>query len=307
MKVMAIFLLLFMSLSEFSEARSRRGKFFGKRSSRSFFNSNKRVKPNTFRRNQMGQPRKSGGGFMKSMMGAVAGTMIGGFLFKAFGMNYGGAGAGGGGGMGFIFLLLLIGGGVFLYFRYKKNTSYAGANYQHDQQGLNQQALNQQGFSEQGFSEQVRRPFEGEALNNSEENHLDIEQNPQFISDRNKDFFQIQHAWSKKNLDGVKDKMTTEVYSEFMNEITEMNSKGHTSTLENLMVNKTEVTDSWEESSKKHMTLKFEVSLIEYEADKNGNIISGNKDGYTDITEFWTFTQEGHGTDWKVSGVENPS
>ena len=93
MKVMAIFLLLFMSLSEFSEARSRRGKFFGKRSSRSFFNSNKRVNPNSFRRNQMNQPRKSGT-FMKSMMGAVAGTMIGGFLFKAFGMNPAGAGAG---------------------------------------------------------------------------------------------------------------------------------------------------------------------------------------------------------------------
>ncbi len=306
MKVMAIFLLLFMSLSEFSEARSRRGKFFGKRSSRSFFNSNKRVNPNSFRRNQMGQPRKSGT-FMKSMMGAVAGTMIGGFLFKAFGMNPTGAGAGGGGGMGFIFLLLLIGGGVFLYFRYKKNTSYAGANYQHDQQGLNQQVLNQQSFSDQGFGEQTRRPFEGEALNNGEENHLDIEQNPQFISDRNKDFFQIQHAWSKKNLDVVRDKMTTEVYLEFMDEIAEMNSKGHTSTLENLMVNKTEVTDSWEEHSKKHMTLKFEVSLIEYEADKNGNIVSGNKDSYTDITEFWTFTQEGQGRDWKVSGVETPA
>ena len=285
MKIMAIFLLLFMTFSEVSDARSRRGKFFGKRSSRSFFNSNKRANPNTFRRNQMGQPRKSGG-FMKSMMGAVAGTMIGAALFKAFGMNPSGIG-GGGGGMGFILLLLLIGGGVFLYFRYKKNTAFAGTNYQ--------------------YSEQGTRPLESELSNYGEENNLDIEQNPQFISDRNKDFFQIQHAWSKKNLDGVKDKMTTEVYSEFMSEITEMNSKGHTSTLENLMVNKTEVTDSWEENSKKHMTLKFEVSLIEYEADKNGNIISGSKDGFTDITEFWTFSQESLDKDWKLSGVENPA
>ena len=118
MKVMAIFLLLFMSLSELSEARSRRSKAFGKRSSRSFFNSNRSTNTNSFRRNQMGQPQRSGG-FMRSMMGAVAGTMIGGFLFKAFGMNSTGAGAGGGG-MGFLLLLLLIGGGVFLYFRYKK-------------------------------------------------------------------------------------------------------------------------------------------------------------------------------------------
>ncbi|MDC0254419.1 Tim44 domain-containing protein [Bacteriovoracales bacterium] len=291
MKIMAIFLLLFMTFSEVSEARSRRGKFFGKRSGRSFFNSNKRTNTNTFRRNQMGQPRRSGG-FMKSMMGAVAGTMIGGFLFKALGMNPGGMGAGGGGGMGFILLLLLIGGGVFLYFRYKKKTAFAGTNYQH---------------SEQGFSEQNTSPFESEPSNYGEENNLDIEQGPQFISDRNKDFFSIQHAWSKKNLDGVKDKMTTEVYSEFMNEIGEMNSKGHTSTLENLMVNKTEVTSSWEENSTKYITLKFDVSLIEYEADKNGNIISGNKDGYTDITELWTFAQEGLGKDWKVSGVETPA
>ena len=286
---MAIFLLLFMTFSEVSEARSRRGKFFGKRSSRSFFNSNKRANTNTFRRNQMGQPRKSGG-FMKSMMGAVAGTMIGAFLFKALGMSPGGVG--GGGGMGFILLLLLIGGGVFLYFRYKKNTAFAGTNYQ---------------YGEQDFSGQGTRPLDGEPSNYGEENNLDIEQDPQFISDRNKDFFSIQHAWSKKNLDGVKDKMTAEVYSEFMNEIAEMNGKGHTSTLENLMINKTEATSSWEENSTKYITLKFDASLIEYEADKNGNIISGSKDGYTDITEFWTFAQEGLGKDWKVSGVENPA
>ena len=288
MKIMALFLILFMAVSEVSDARSRRGKFFGKRSS-SFFNSNKRTNTNTFRRNQMGQPRKSGG-FMKSMMGAVAGTMIGAALFKALGMNPGGMG--GGGGMGFILILLLIGGGVFLYFRYKKNTAFAGAGHQ---------------YGEQGFNEQGTRPFESEAGNYGEENNLDGELDPQFISDRNKDFFSIQHAWSKKNLDGVKDKMTTEVYSEFMNEIAEMNSKGHTSTLENLMINKTEVTSTWEENSTKYITLKFDVSLIEYEADKNGNIISGNKDGHTDITEFWTFAQESLAKDWKVSGVENPA
>ena len=96
---------------------------------------------------------------MKSMMGAVAGTMIGGFLFKALGMNPGGMGAGGGGGMGFIVILLLIGGGVFLYFRYKKNTAFAGANNQ---------------YSQQGFSEQSTRPFERESSHYEEENDLDI-------------------------------------------------------------------------------------------------------------------------------------
>ena len=100
--------------------------------------------------------------------------------------------------------------------------------------------------------------------------------------------------------------MTTEVYSEFLSEIDEMNQKGFTSTLENLMINKTEVTSRWEENSKQYMTLKFEVSLIEYEADKDGNIVSGKKDGYTDITEFWTFAQGDQASDWKVSGVETP-
>ena len=46
---------------------------------------------------------------------------------------------------------------------------------------------------------------------------------------------------------------------------------------------------------------------ISGEIDKNGNIVSGNKDSYTDITEFWTFTQEVQGADWKVSGVETPA
>lgn len=289
MKIITIFLFLFMAVSDIGEARSRRGRSFGRSSGKSLFNSSRRANTNRSRNNRMGQPRRSGT-FMKSMMGAVAGTMIGGFLFKALGMNPGGMGAGGGGGGGFLILLLLIGGGVFIYFRYKKSTAFAGPNYQ---------------YNENGLDEQDTRPFESGSSNYGRENNSVSDQDPHFISDRNKDFFSIQHAWSKKNLETVKDKMTPEVYNEFMSEINEMNTKGHTSTLENLMINKTEIVSSWDEDSKKYMTLRFSVSLIEYEADKEGKIVSGKKDGYTDINELWTFEKEGMVSDWKVSGVED--
>jgi predicted lipid-binding transport protein (Tim44 family) len=307
MKVITLFLIFLLVAPQEAESRSRFGRSFGKRGTRSFFNNTKRT--NTFKRkaaprqntrsnkiNSMNSPRRSGG-FMKSMMGAVAGTMIGGMLFRALGLNTGAMGAGGGG-MGLFFPLMLI-LGAFLYFRYRKQPQYASNNY--TQGGYNQTAYNQNEYVETESTEVEQEHDQAES------NDLAIASTQEFIADRNKDFFSIQHAWSKKDLTSVKGKMTSEIYNEFTNEIEEMKQKGHSSTLENLMINNSTPVASWNENNSKFITYKFDVSLIEYESDANGNIVSGKKDDYTDISEFWTFTQDGYGNDWKVTAVENPN
>lgn len=297
MKVLAIFLIFILVTPEFTdaEARSRMGRSFGNRGSRSLFNTKKRP-TNSFNRKSTNQRnsrsnslfgnRNSRGGFMKSMMGAVAGTMIGGFLFRALGIGGGMGGAGGGSGI--LFPILLIAGAAFLYFRYKKQPQYVGhENYAH------------QGHQEEE-EEVIETTFQ-------ETNELEISDNRQFISERNKDFFAIQHAWSKKSLDSVKRKMTNEVYDEFQSEINQMNKLGHTSTLENLMINHSEAVASWKEDQSDFITIKFDVSLIEFESDEKGQVVSGKKEGFTDISEFWTFSQSTMDNDWKVCSVESPS
>jgi len=318
MRLLALFLVLFLTVSEVAEARSRFGRSFGRRGTRKLFQQKKRPSSNTFKRKQapkrstvnsnqssMRSPRRSGG-FMRSMMGAVAGTMIGGMIFRALGMNTGAMGAGGsGGGMGFFFILLLLGGGAFLYFRYRKRPQYAHAGMDNMNYGHGQE---QTTYNDNRSSHIEENSFQNEAQDEDEEerDELDMAHSKDFINDRNKDFFSVQHAWSKKDLSSVKNKMTDEIHTELMNEIQEMNQKGHTSTLENVMINNSEAVSSWAEQSTKFVTFKFDISLIEYELDQNGQVVRGKKDGYTDVSEYWTFCQNGYGQDWLVSAIENP-
>jgi predicted lipid-binding transport protein (Tim44 family) len=278
MRLIAIFLILFMTLNDVAEARSRFRKSFGRRGSRSLFQKNKRpttyntkkfsqkqAAPKTFNRSQ---PRRSGT-FLRSMAGAFAGTMIGGMLFRAFGMNP----ANGGGGF-MLILLILFGFGA--YFLFKRR-----------------------------YGLKPLQQTNEEPINFGEIDELEMVNDQGFMTERSRDFFSIQHAWSKKDLSKVEHLMTSEISSEFSSEIEEMKSKGHTSTLENLMVQDIKIVSSWNELEMKCATLKFDVSLIEYETDANGNVISGDKDQYTTMTEYWTFSKSPYDNNWKVCAVEN--
>lgn len=278
MRLIAIFLILFMTLNDVAEARSRFRKSFGRRGSRSLFQKNKRpttyntkkfsqkkAAPKTFNRSQ---PRRSGT-FLRSMAGAFAGTMIGGMLFRAFGLNP----ANGGGGFMLILLVLL---GFGAYFLFKRRY------------GL----------------KPIQQTSE-EPINFGEIDELEMVNDQGFMTERSRDFFSIQHAWSKKDLSKVEHLMTSEISSEFSSEIEEMKSKGHTSTLENLMVQDIKIVSSWNELEMKCATLKFDVSLIEYETNANGDVISGDKDQYTTMTEYWTFSKSPYDNNWKVCAVEN--
>jgi hypothetical protein len=209
------------------------------------------------------------------MAGAFAGTMLGAMLFRSLGIGAGGAGGSG------LMLLLLIGLGFGAYFLFRKRY------------GIKPQ---QEPLVETNVFEETM----------GEIDELNMVDDHDFKTQRSRDFFSIQHAWSKKDLSNVNHLMTPIVEEEFNKEITEMNDKGHTSTLENLMVENTQIVSSWNELEVLCATVKFDVSLIEYESDTNGNVVNGSKTDYTRMTEYWTFSKSPNDDNWKVCAVENP-
>lgn len=293
MKVFIVFLALFFTINQSVEARRRFGRSFGKRATKSMFNTKRAKKPSRVNKpfNNSSSSRTRGtntpfsrrGGFMNSMMGAVAGTMIGGFLFRSLGIGGHGNGAGGGG-MGLFFPLLLIGGAYFLFRNRNKSMIPASASTNSQYQQDN---------------------FETQANEIPSTDELGLESDNNFIKERNTDFFSIQHAWSKKDLSNVSNKMTDEILMQFKMEFDQMDSKGHISTLENIMINDSQVTQSWSEDGSDYAKMIFSVSLIEYESDKEGNVISGLKGIPTDLDEAWLFTKAPGQNDWKLCGIDN--
>lgn len=290
MKYIAIFLVLMMTLGEVAEARSRFKRSFGRRASRSFFHKKNKTTPfkrdmtkrNSQSQRKMGIPSRSRRpSFLTTMAGAFAGTMIGSMLFRALGISP----AGGGGFM--LILLVLFGFGAYFLFKRRYGLNYA------TEQGAPQT---------DSFVDNITTYEESMG----EIDELDMVNNPDFMTERSRDFFSIQHAWSKKDLGPVKHLMTTLVEEEFQKEIDEMKSNGVTSTLENLMIERTQVVSSWNELEMQCATIKFDVSLIEYETNEQGEIVNGSKDQHTRITEYWTFSKSPSDENWKVCAVENP-
>lgn len=327
MKNISKFLILFLTINlfvgEIAHARSRMGRSFGRRGSRSFFQKKKTYKTNNFRKKIDAKPSQArqksnfqnnafnnrtprSGGFMRSMMGAVAGTMIGGMIFRALGLNPATFGAGG---SGFFFIILLLGVGVFFYMRSRRQTPqvasgayYQNNSYEHQSSSEQTQANDRGDFINAAYDKFSSQKESDEAKPEAD----DLNYNDQsFINARNKDFFSIQHAWSKKDINGVKDLMTSEIYDEFVNEINEKNKNGITSTLENLMINSSQAVSSWHEDDGEYVTIHFQVSLIEYEKDQTGQIVSGSQSEYTDINEYWTYVKTHNESTWKLCALEN--
>ena len=99
--------------------------------------------------------------------------------------------------------------------------------------------------------------------------------------------------------------MTHDILSQFKSEFDEMNLKDHSSTLENIMINDTQVVQTWSEEGSDFAKMLFNVSLIEYESDKDGNVISGLKGIPTDLDESWVFTKDPGENEWRLCGIDN--
>lgn len=252
---------------------------------------------------------------LKSLGAGLAGGFLGTMLFRSLGMGggmgaYGGGVGGGmgGGGFGMIEFLLLA---ALLYFAFrmfvKRPETSPGSNPSSGDDGaarLMRQArpMGMNSGEEPRYSGNVRDFEPYPTSPNSDDSAGASAIDPDQAMDL---FFQVQGAWSSRDLSPIQNIVDLEARSFLDEEINRLKSAHRFNRLENIAVRKVEIMDTWQEMGKEFSTVLFTANLLDYTIDENTQqLVEGSRSMPVKFEEFWTFARDSGSRQWRLSAIQ---
>jgi predicted lipid-binding transport protein (Tim44 family) len=246
-------------------------------------------------------PQRSGwmGGLMGGMMGFALGGLLGSMLF-------GGLGGGLFGGIGLL-EILLIGGLLYFLFVYMKRR---------------QQPAHASPYGYAPPQETMRPSWQSESMATATApmatSESDLERGirhirqmdstfdpVRFAATASDGFFQVQAAWTGRDMEPVHHIMTSEMYEQMRKECERMRAERQINRLENIAVRSTEVTEVWQESGQDFVTVRFLASLLDYTVEEGSNqLVAGSRTEPVKFEEYWTFTRPVGSHPWQLSAIQ---
>jgi predicted lipid-binding transport protein (Tim44 family) len=251
-----------------------------------------------------------GGGFLRSMAGGIVGGMIGGMLFRSLGFAGGGAsggasgGAGTGGGIGMMDILL-IGAllyGIYWFIKRRRKEATASAS-----EGT---FYRESSAVDAGQTTQPSPVYESPGQDDVAAGLSHIRQmDPRFDEKRFTDgcmdqFFLIQGAWANRDLSGVRNSLSDEMFRRLQEDAEQLKAKKQINRLENIAVRSVDITEVWQEGGDDFITVKLYANLLDYNVDEQtGQLLSGSRTEPVKFNEYWTFTRPVGDNPWKLSAI----
>ena len=252
------------------------------------------------------------GGMFGGFMGGLAGFALGGLLGS---MLFGGMGMGMGHGFGGIGLMdiLLIGGGIALLVMFLRRRRAAEP----------QPAYAEPAYAGAGVGSAYRTggvepsmgggaaTMEAPAVDEVERGlghirQMDPTLNPDaLVMAARQAFTDVQAAVSTKDLARIRERVTPELYNEFQQQVDELRSARQTNRVERANIQRSQITEAWQETGRDYVTIYLGGSMVDYTIDDtNGSVVSGSATQPEAFEEFWTFTRPVGPNAWRLSAIQ---
>jgi len=115
---------------------------------------------------------------------------------------------------------------------------------------------------------------------------------------------EIQTAWSKADLAGLKRVVTPEMVSYFSDDLSANSSRGVENRVEQVKLEQGDLSEAWQEGATQYATLAMRWSAIDYSVSLADNsVVEGSRDQRHEATEVWTFMRH-QGGDWILSAIQ---
>ena len=236
-------------------------------------------------------PPPQPGGFLRGMMGGLAGGFLGSMLFGGLG------GMGGGGGFGLLPIILL-GGLGYLAYRFFVKRRQEPPTWPSQVAGTTPGPY---------AAPAAVADTAGEDRNKGLEyiHRMDPAFDEKTFGETASDaFFRLQGGWTRRDLSPVSGLLTDEMRATLQADADALKAKGQINRLENISVRNVEITEAWQESGQDYATVLFQANLLDYTTDEAGKVLSGSDTVPVKFEEFWTFTRPvGPGT-WRLSAIQ---
>jgi predicted lipid-binding transport protein (Tim44 family) len=127
-----------------------------------------------------------------------------------------------------------------------------------------------------------------------------------FVAGARAAYEMIVLAYAEGDRRALKNLLSREVYDGFEAAIRDRESKGETVETRFVAIDKSDITAAELRGRTAHITVRFVSQLISVTRDKSGNVIDGNPEKVTDVTDVWTFARDLSSRDpnWKLVATE---
>jgi predicted lipid-binding transport protein (Tim44 family) len=243
------------------------------------------------------------GGFMRGLGTAILGGFLGSLLFSSL-ANAGGLGGFGSSGFGLFELLLFAGLGYFLYRKFLTRspalaTGAGSPSYQETQY----HAPTPLRYS---TNAPVQEPGPLNGIDYRSLTSMDPNFDAaQFLRTAQDLFFNIQGAWNKQDVAGLRSLCSDQLRKIWEEELAQLQRYGHRNRMDNIALRESEIREVWTESGEDYITVRFHANLLDYTVDeKSGAVVSGSDVEPVQFEEYWTFVRPSGPNRWKVTAVQ---
>jgi predicted lipid-binding transport protein (Tim44 family) len=127
-----------------------------------------------------------------------------------------------------------------------------------------------------------------------------------FVTGARAAYEMIVMAYAEGDRRTLKNLLSREVYEGFETAIREREARGETVETRFVSIDKSDITGAELRGRTAQVTLRFVSQLVSVTRDKAGNVIDGNPDKVTEVTDVWTFARDISSRDpnWKLVATE---
>jgi predicted lipid-binding transport protein (Tim44 family) len=127
-----------------------------------------------------------------------------------------------------------------------------------------------------------------------------------FVAGARTAYEMVVNAYGEGDRRTLKSLLAREVYDGFDAAISEREKRGETVENRFVSLDESDITAAEMRGKTAQLTMKFQSKLVSATRDKNGNVIDGNAEKVTDVTDVWTFARDSSSRDpnWKLVATE---
>jgi len=249
-------------------------------------------------------------GLFGGLMGGLAGFALGGLLGS---MLFGGMGGGLGGFGGFGMLeMLLIGAGIFLLFKFMRRRQAQSPQPAYATAGGSSSSY--AGYAERGGpgGGGAAATMEAPAAPSDLERGLghirqmDARFDPEtFVTVARNAFLEVQQGVAQRDVSWLRDRVAPELYATFQAQCDRLRAARQTNHVEQIRIQRAQVTEAWQESGRDFVTAHIAASLLDYTVDDStGAVVEGSKSAVQNVEEFWTFVRPVGNNPWQLTAIQ---
>jgi predicted lipid-binding transport protein (Tim44 family) len=127
-----------------------------------------------------------------------------------------------------------------------------------------------------------------------------------FVAGARQAYEMIVSAYAEGDRRTLRNLLSKDVYEGFDQAIRERETKGEAAETRFVSIDRSDVTGAEVRGATAQVTVRFVSQLVSVTRDRNGNVIDGNPDKVTDVTDVWTFARDVSSRDpnWKLVATE---